>query len=146
MQHQAGFSLIEMMVALTVMALAAGLVVMTVGAPGGGVSAQTDRLIAGLQAARDRALSSNRHVSVEITAAGFRTITHALSAAPDIAQLEAWPEGLSVSSPGKDLPLMFRFDPIGLAEGGVIELMQGAARDGLSVETSGSIRRLDDAR
>lgn len=145
MQRQAGFSLIEIMVALTIMALATGVVVMTVGAPGGGLSVQTDRLIAGLEAARDRALSANRHVSVEITPAGFRTITHSLIAGPALAPLEAWPDGLSVSSPQTDLPLMIRFDPVGLAEGGVIELSQGKAGDGVIVEPSGRVRRLHEA-
>lgn len=145
MQRQAGFSLIEIMVALTIMALAAGVVVMTAGAPGGGLSAQTDRLIAGLEAARDRALSANRHVSVEITPAGFRTLTHSLITGPAPAPLEAWPDGLSVRSPQADLPLIIRFDPVGLAEGGIIELGQGKAVDGIIVEPSGRVRRLHEA-
>lgn len=145
MRRDAGFSLIEMMVALTIMALAAGAVIMTVGSPGGTLAAQTDRLIANLAAARDQALVANRTVSVEISEAGYRTIVHSQIAPPTISEETAWAEGISVTMPQSVMPAMVTFDPVGLAVGAQIDLTRGAASDGVLVLASGQIRRPGDA-
>lgn len=145
MRRDAGFSLIEMMVALTIMALAAGAVIMSVGSPGGTLAAQTDRLIASLAAARDQALIANRTVSVEISEAGYRTIIHSQVAPPTISEVETWAEDVSVTMPESAMPAMVTFDPVGLAVGAQIDLKRGAASDGVIVLASGQIRRPGDA-
>lgn len=145
MNRQAGFSLIEMMVALTIMALAASVVVMTVGSPGGTLAAQTDRLISGLAAARDQALVENRMVSVEISETGFRTIVRSHVGPPALGRTESWDHGVSVTSPDGDLPMIVTFDPVGLADVASISLTKGNAGDGVVVEASGRIRRPHDA-
>lgn len=144
MRRESGFSLIEVMVALTIMALAAGAVVMTVGSPGGTLAAQTDRLIASLAAARDSALAANRTVSVEISDAGYRTITHSQIAPPRITEMEAWGDGVSIGVNGA-MPAIVTFDPVGLTDGAEIELRRGERRDGVIVLASGQIRRPGDA-
>lgn len=143
MRRDAGFSLIEVMVAMTIMALAAGAVVMTVGAPGGTLAAQTDRLIASLAAARDSALVANRTVSIEISDAGYRTITHSQIAAPAISETEVWADGVSVETSAA-MPAIVTFDPVGLTNGVEIELIRGEGRDGVVVLASGQIRRRGD--
>lgn len=145
MRRDAGFSIIEMMVALTIIALAAGAVIMSVGSPGGTLAAQTDRLIASLAAARDQALIANRTVSVEISEAGYRTIIHSQVAPPTISEVETWAEGVFVTMPESAMPAMVTFDPVGLAVGAQIYLKRGAASDGVIVLASGQIRRPGDA-
>ena len=73
MRREAGFSLIEMMVVLAIVSLAAGLVVVNAPGPSGQLANETDRLIRSLVAARDLALVENRTVMVEVTETGYAT-------------------------------------------------------------------------
>jgi general secretion pathway protein H len=145
MSRQAGFSLIEVMVALTIMALAAGAVVMTVGSPGGSLATQTDRLIASLVAARDNALTANRMVSVEIGEGGYQTIVHSQVSFPRVMPFQAWADGVSVTTDHGAASVMITFDPVGLAQGAQVALTRGGMTDGIVVLASGEIRRQDDA-
>jgi type II secretion system protein H len=145
MKREAGFSLIEMMVALVVMSLAAGLVVMNAGAPSGRLADETDALIRNLSAARDMALVENRIVTVEIDEHGYATrVMRRIGGVETTTQVD-WRKGTSVATSDGRLPALVMFDSVGLAEAAEVVLFRDGAKDGVFVATSGRIGRLSDA-
>ena len=66
-----GFTLVEMMIVIAVMALLAGVVVMTVGAPGNAPSDAASRFASRLAAARDQAILTGRPVSAWVSPSGY---------------------------------------------------------------------------
>jgi len=145
MRGQEGFSLIEMLVALTVMALVTGLVMFTGPAAGGSLGAETDRFIASLSSARDLALIESRIVTVEISEAGYETrVRSRLMAATPAAPLENWSEGTTVATADGRLPALLTFDPVGLTEPALFTLYRDGAMVRVSVDVAGEIRRVSD--
>ena len=71
MRQPDGFTLVELMVVLTIMALFAGAVVMTMGNLGGGSTDSANRLGARLAAARDEAIVSGTPIAGWISASGY---------------------------------------------------------------------------
>lgn len=146
MRHDAGFSLIELLTALAVMSLAAGLVVMN--APGSArhLADETDGLIRSLTAARDLALVENRTVAMEITESGYAVRVTRRLGPPDIQATTPWRDGTSVAIGDGRLPALILFDPVGLADAAELTLFNKGASDGVLIETSGRIRRRDNGR
>ncbi len=66
-----GFTLVEMMIVIAVMALLAGVAVMTVGAPGAGPHDAASRFAGRMAAARDDAVLSGQPISAWVTASGY---------------------------------------------------------------------------
>lgn len=66
-----GFTLVEMMVVLLVMALAGGAVVMAVGSGGRSVTSDAARLVGRIAAARESAIIGARPVSLWISPSGY---------------------------------------------------------------------------
>lgn len=145
MHREAGFSLIEMMVVLTIMALTATLVMLS--APGGSnsLAADTDRLLADLSAARDLAVIENRNVTVEISEQGYQTRVLSRLGPGAVSQSVAWPDGTTVGAPDGRLPAIVMFDPIGLSAPAAFTLYRHGHADGVEIGASGEIRRLADA-
>jgi type II secretion system protein H len=143
MRRNAGFSLIEMLVAITIMSLAAGLVVMTAPGPSRQLAQETDALIRSLATARDLALVENRVVTVEIGDAGYETWVMRRLTGPEVTGRTAWSDGTSVATADGRLPALIVFDPVGLAEPTQVTLFREGARDGVVVAGSGKIGRLD---
>lgn len=146
MRGQDGFSLIEMLVALTVMALVTGLVIVTGHASGGSLAAETDRFISSLATARDLALIESRVVTVEISESGYSTgvqsrhFSTGTSPAP-----ESWSKGTTVATGDGRLPALLRFDPVGLTEPATVTLYRDGAIQSVTVGPSGEITRASGA-
>ncbi len=144
MRGEAGFSLIEMLVALAVMALATGMVILS-GAGGNSLASETDRFIASLAMARDQALIENRAVAVEVSEAGYQaSVRSRLGPVAPVMPPSTWEPGTSVAAGDGRLPVMLIFDPVGLAEPARFTLFRGVAREQVAIDTSGQIRRLSD--
>lgn len=98
-----GFTLVELMVVLMILGLAASAVVLTA-QPANGVASDAARLAARLAAARDLAVTANRPVAVAVGREGYAF--HRWSGGQwrklDRGALKAadWPEGTSVSVGG----------------------------------------------
>lgn len=71
MRRPNGFTLVELMVVLTIMGLFAGAVVMTMGNLRGGSSESANRLGARLAAARDEAIVSGNPIAGWVSASGY---------------------------------------------------------------------------
>lgn len=98
-----GFTLVELMVVLMILGLAASAVVLVAGPPSS-VPADAARLAGRLAAARDLAVTSNRPVSVSIDAGGyaFQSWNSGTWQPIDRGPLRAadWPDGTAVSVGG----------------------------------------------
>lgn len=68
---RAGFTLVELMMTVAIIAMAAVAVVMVAPDPRPAVGAEAERFAARLASARDEAVLSNRPIAVETTAAGY---------------------------------------------------------------------------
>jgi general secretion pathway protein H len=145
MRREDGFSLIEMLVAVAIMSLAAGLVVMTAPGPSQQLAHETDGLIRSLVAARDLALVENRVVTVQIGEAGYETRVVRRLRGLETTGKTAWSNGTTVATADGRLPALIVFDPIGLAEPAHVTLFRERARDGVVIAGSGQIGRLNDA-
>jgi general secretion pathway protein H len=145
MRSDAGFSLIEMLVALTVMALASGLALLTMSS-GASLASETDRFIAALEAARDQSIIENRIVQVEVSEAGYSSsVRRRLGPALPDAAPATWEQGTSVATAGGELPVVMSFDPVGLTEPAEFTLFRGRSRERVTVDGSGEIARAGDA-
>jgi general secretion pathway protein H len=145
MRGEEGFSLIEMLVALAIVALATGMVIFT-GGGRGQLAAETDRFIASLAAARDQALIENRLVTVEVSDDGYQTRVHSrLGLTAPAASPAIWEQGTSVATTDGRLPALLTFDPVGLTEPARLTLFRDGAVERIAVEASGEIRRVADA-
>ena len=145
MRREAGFSLIERMVVLAIVSLAAGLVVVNAPGPSGQLANETDRLIRSLVAARDLALVENRTVMVEVTETGYATrVASRLGSAREV-EMTPWNERTTVAAGDGRLPAIIVFDPVGLAEPASFTLFNEDAKDGVVIAPSGRIARLDEA-
>ena len=117
-----GFTLVELMVVIAVMALMAGAVVVTTGGSGSGPSAATTRFASRLAAARDEAVVSGRPISAWVTPSGYGFERYhggawqPMSAKP--FEGDNWQPGTVVASPASGgARASVRFDSLGLADG-----------------------------
>lgn len=116
-----GFTLVELMVVIAVMALIAGAAVLTMGAPGTGPQDSATRFATRLAAARDEAVLRARPVSAWVTASGYGFEQYAggqwqpMTAKPfDGAN---WPDETRVSlADSSSARVRVRFDSLGLPE------------------------------
>jgi general secretion pathway protein H len=116
-----GFTLVELMVVIALMAVAAGVVALTVGSHGSGATDTATRFASRLAAARDQAILSGRPISAWATASGYgfdqlrgghweRLTTKPFDGAD-------WGHGMAVSFVGADgARARVRFDSLGMAD------------------------------
>ncbi len=99
-----GFTLVEMLIVMTVMALLASAVVLTVGSGGRGVATDASRLASRIAAARETAIVTARPVGVWITRSGYGFDIRSGGAWRPAAQKPFetvnWPEGTRVAVAG----------------------------------------------
>ena len=100
-----GFTLVEMLIVMTVMALLATAVVLTVGCGGGrGVGADATRLASRIGAARETAITSARPVGVWISRSGYgfdvRSEGRWQPAVRKPFDTVDWPAGTTISATG----------------------------------------------
>jgi general secretion pathway protein H len=118
--HQAGFTLIEMIIVMVIMALVAGLVLVKQPWRSAGLNADVTRraLINGMQLARSRAIAQDREVAVVTGPRGFSVDGGALWQVPSDQALS---------------PSQVVFTPDGGSTGGRVLLTAGARRIAIEV-------------
>lgn len=139
-----GFSLVELLVVLTVLGLLGGAVLLTI--PGGGarLGDQAHQLSAHLQRAREEAVLGNRAIAVRVDAAGYRFERRGwegwqvLAEAPLHAR--RFPDGVQAAFRGRETVARFEFDATGAAAPVDVVLRGPDAALRLALLASGEVR------
>jgi general secretion pathway protein H len=109
-----GFTLVELMVVLVILSLAATVVVLAMPETGGSLEAEAERFAARAKAARDSAIVEARPVALSIDAGGYAVARRPAGAWQPISHHE-WADGTQAQIRGT-LEGGTRFDSTGLAE------------------------------
>lgn len=138
-KREAGFTLVELMVTITIMALAAGIIVATMPDPRGRVTADAERFAARAKAARDTAIIEARDMRIRIGRDGYaidqrrRGAWVAMRDRPFDPQ--RWSDGTAASAG------TITFDSTGAASTPqILTLVRDAERATVSIDGNGVIR------
>ena len=114
-----GFTLVELMVAVLVMALLASAVMLTAGSGGAQASEAAARFAGRIAAARDQAILTGRPVSVWVSASGYGFDSfqagHWQPMTVKPFRTEDWGKGVRLAS-GKGERTRVRFDSLGIPD------------------------------
>ncbi|MGN6692531.1 MAG: GspH/FimT family pseudopilin [Sphingopyxis sp.] len=141
-----GFTLVELMVVIAIMALAATAVVLTIPGEERTVRSEADRLAARLAAARDVAVIEGRSVSVNFAPSGYgfeRRVEGAWQPLPGRAfEQRNWPSDVRFVAGGGQSAAHILFDRIGTSPNPqAIILTGGDAREIVRVSATGEVSR-----
>ncbi len=131
-QSQRGFTLVEMMVVMVIIALAATAVVLAMPEANGGVAAEAERFAARAKAARDAAIVEARPALLSVDAAGYAFARRRRGAWQAQSRYE-WEAGTQASGGGA------RFDTTGLAEPALVTLQRGGRQAAVEIRGDGTI-------
>ncbi len=140
---EGGFTLIELMVVVTLIGLLAAAVVVNMPDPRGRLSQAGERFAARVAAARDRAVVSERPTGLYVSASGYGFESYAdgrwepMSDGPLAAQ--TWPDGVAVSAGGQ-AGARVAFDALGLPDQPVdVVLVREDERVTVALDASGGV-------
>jgi general secretion pathway protein H len=107
-----GFTLVEMMVVIVILGLIAGVAVLALPEPGGGVRAEAERFAARASAAREAALINARATAVSVDPASYAVSESGGGEWRELARYE-WEAGTRPDLAG---PARIVFDPTGVSD------------------------------
>jgi general secretion pathway protein H len=141
-----GFTLVELMVVLAIMALAATAVVLTIPGEERTVRSEADRLAARLAAARDVAVIEGRSVAVNLAPSGYgfeRRISGAWQPLPGRAfEQRNWPGDVRFAAGNGQGAARILFDRVGISTTPqAVVLTGGDAREIVRVSATGEVSR-----
>lgn len=142
-QANAGLSLIELLVVLAVVGLAATAVLLTLPDDRADLHRQAETFGRQLGHARDQAIVSGQPLRVVADTDGYRFERHhdghweRLQQPPFAAH--RWREGVHAALPPGSPAVAFRFDPVGVAEPARLELARGADRVAITIDPAGQV-------
>lgn len=139
---RAGFTLVELMMTVAIIAMAGAAVVMVAPDPRPAVGAEAERFAARLASARDEAVLTNRPIAVETTTSGYgfqafdgRVWTR-LQEGPFKAV--PWETG-TIAEPGQEAALVV-FDPTGVADPYRLTLRREGQARVVTVDGAGEVK------
>lgn len=127
-----GFTLVEMMVVLVILGLAAAAVVLVMPEPGGSVPAEAERFAARAKAARDNAIVEARAAVIDVGPGGYVLSRRVDGEWREAARYE-WVRGTEVEG-GRT-----RFDTTGLADPLYVTLRRGDVRAAVEIRSNGTV-------
>jgi general secretion pathway protein H len=141
-----GFTLVELMIVLAIMALAATAVVLTIPGEERTVRSEADRLAARLAAARDVAVIEGRSVAVNFAPSGYgfeRRIAGEWQPLPGRAfEQRNWPGDVRFAAGDGQGAARILFDRVGISPTPqAVVLTGGDAREIVRVSATGEVRR-----
>lgn len=141
-----GFTLVELMMTLLIIGLAAGAVVLTAPDARPSVTTEAETFAARLVRAREEAVLTNRPVAVSVDATGYGFSAFDVEAGwtPLVEgpfRRADWAEGVEATPVPANA--RFVFDPVGAAEVGRLVLSRDAVRRTVVVDAAGEVS-LDD--
>jgi len=132
-----GFTLVELMVVLVIIGLAATAVVLAMPERGGSLRSEAVRLAARAGAARDQAILESRTTALNIGPGGYE-IARRESGQWRIEARHDWAESTAPEIGGSGSGSV-RFDSTGLAEPAVIILRRGGRRAAIAISADGNV-------
>ncbi len=137
-----GFTLVELLMVIGIIGLAAGAVVLSIPDPRPSVAEDAERFAARLTHAREESILSNRPVAVEATSAGYGFSAYD---GARWSSLDEGPFGTELWTPGTVLepsarPVRVVFDPTGVADPAVLILTRERVRRTVTVDGAGEVR------
>ena len=140
-----GFTLVELMVTITVIALMSAVTLWAMPSPGGRVADEALRFAARARAARDQAVVEGRPVSLWVTPGGYgfdRRVAGRWSPVADKPlRVERWAEGTRADPGDAGGRARVTFDPTGLPDRVAdVRLSRGAATILVRLGADGSVR------
>jgi general secretion pathway protein H len=135
---RAGFTLVELMVVLVIIGLAAAAVVLAIPEPGGSLHGEAVRFAARAGAARDQAILESRTIAVQIGQGGYDVARRDEGGAWRTQTHYDWVERTSPEIAGAEAGTI-RFDSTGLAEPAVVTLRRGERRVAIEIGTDGGV-------
>lgn len=141
-RNRCGFTLVELLMVVAIIGLAAGAVVLSVPNPQPAVAAEAERFAARLVRAREEAILGARPVAVEATARGYEFSRFdgvewtPLTDGP--FGPETWAEGSTVLPFGA--PVRVVFDPSGVADPATLTLARDGRSRTIAVDGAGEVR------
>jgi len=137
-RRQGGFTLVELMVVIAIIGLAASVVMLSVPETGGSLVGEAEAFAARAKAARDGAILEARPAAVRIGPGGYQMMRR-LDGAWRAEAAQDWAEGTAaVLSGGADGRV--RFDATGLAEPAHLVLSRGGRQVAIDIGADGDVR------
>lgn len=128
-----GFTLIELMVVLVIIGLAAAAVVLAMPDEGGSLAAEAERFAARAKAARDQAILESRSVSLAVGPGGYQVARR---------EREGWRAGARYQWTAETRPeaaATIVFDPTGFAEPARVTLRRRERRAAIDIAADGNV-------
>ena len=137
-----GFTLVELLIVLTIIGLMSAAVVIAMPDPRGSLTAEAERFAARAKAAQDRAVIDSRAMAVRVTGAGYgfdrrtRREWEALDAKPFTDY--RWAEGVQAAVGGSGATRIV-FDSTGMAEPATVTLQREGEQVAVTIAQDGKI-------
>lgn len=145
--QRSGFTLVEVMLVMAMLALVAGAVMLALPSQTSVVRHESEMLAARLKAAATAAILGNRTIEAVIDQRGYSFAQRAAGGWQPVRQSalsgHEWPEDVRVLA-GEAGSLRVRFDSVGTSTAARVLLVQDAARMMVSIDDAGQVRVGDD--
>lgn len=140
--REAGFTLVEVMVVLTIIGLVAGLALIAAPPPGPSVTLEAERFGARLKRAQEEAVLTNRQVDVDVDASGYAFRVRERAGWRPLVDRPfgkvAWEEKTQAWNEGGEGSVSF--EPAGGSSAGAFVLTRGDKSVRVKVDTAGNVR------
>lgn len=142
-RRRAGFTLVELLMVVAIIGLAAGAVVLSVPDPRPSVAEDAERFAARLSRAREESILSNRPVAVQVGPTGYGFAAFDGIRWSDLDEGPFGPEDWTEGTTPEPAVARLVFDPTGVAEPGTVVLTREGRRRTVTVDGAGEVR-IDD--